>query len=151
MGEDIVAWIDDDGCVCIADAYCPHLGADLGPVSGGRMCEGRLVCPFHGYEFDATGQCVATPFAEPPKTAKLRVFETQEVLGMILLGGGSGDGNRNVASPQKCQIKPAGPTSTSKPAASRPSLGDNGERSGFGPPALRPRLRQRGPRRAGVG
>ena len=67
----------------MAEAFCPHLGADLGPAAGGRICSGRLVCPFHGYEFDATGQCVATPFAAPPKTAKLRVFQTQEVLGLV--------------------------------------------------------------------
>ena len=83
MGQEIVAWIDDDRRVCVADAYCPHLGADLGPDAGGLVCEGRLVCPFHGYEFDTTGQCVATPFAPAPKTAKLPVYDTQEVAGLI--------------------------------------------------------------------
>ena len=83
MGENVVVWCDDDGRVCVAEAVCPHLGADLGPAAGGCIRGGRLLCPFHGYEFDATGQCVATPFAEPPRTAKLRVFETQEILGLI--------------------------------------------------------------------
>ena len=83
MGENVVVWCDDNGRVCVAEAVCPHLGADLGPAAGGCIRGGRLLCPFHGYEFDATGQCVATPFADPPRTAKLRVFETQEVLGLI--------------------------------------------------------------------
>ena len=83
MGENIIAWADDAGRVCVAGAYCPHLGSDLGPAAGGRVRSGRLVCPFHGYEYDSTGQCVATPYAEPPKTARLRVFETQEVAGLI--------------------------------------------------------------------
>ncbi len=84
MGENVVIWSDKNGRVCVADAYCPHLGADLGPTAGGRVCEqGRLVCPFHGFEFDTTGQCVATPNADPPKTAKLRVFETREILSMV--------------------------------------------------------------------
>ncbi len=83
MGENIVVWCDESGRVCVAEAYCPHLGADLGPEAGGRICGGRLVCPFHGFEFDATGQCVATPYADPPKTARLRVFETHEVLDMV--------------------------------------------------------------------
>ena len=91
MGESIVVWCDDDGRVCVAEAFCPHLGADLGPDAGGRICAGRLVCPFHGYEFDATGQCVATPFAEPPRTAKLRVFATREVLGLVFAWWGIGD------------------------------------------------------------
>ena len=65
-------------------------GTDLGPTAGGRICDGRLVCPFHGYEFDATGQCVATPYSPPPTTAKLRVFETQEVAGLIFAWWGIG-------------------------------------------------------------
>ena len=83
MGEDIVAWCDDDGSICVAGAYCPHLGSDLGPTAGGRVREGRLVCPFHGFEYDATGQCVATPYAPAPRAARLRVFETQEVAGLV--------------------------------------------------------------------
>ena len=90
MNQNIVAWIDDNGSVCIADAYCPHLGADMGPDAGGRICAGRLVCPFHGYEFDTTGQCVATPYADPPKTAKLKVFETREIAGLIFAWWGIG-------------------------------------------------------------
>ena len=83
MGENVVVWQDENGRVCVAEAFCPHLGSDLGPAAGGRVCDGRLVCPFHGFEYDATGQCVATPYADPPRTARLRVFETQEVLSLI--------------------------------------------------------------------
>ena len=90
MGENVVVWCDEDGRVCVAKSVCPHLGSDLGPAAGGRVRDGRLVCPFHGYEFDATGQCVATPFAPPPRTAKLRVFETREVLGLIFAWWGLG-------------------------------------------------------------
>ncbi|MYC85174.1 MAG: Rieske 2Fe-2S domain-containing protein [Acidimicrobiia bacterium] len=90
MGERIVAWSDEDGNVCVAGAFCPHLGADMGPTAGGRICDGRLVCPFHGYEFDATGQCVATPYSPPPTTARLGVFETEEVAGLIFAWWGSG-------------------------------------------------------------
>ena len=90
MGENVVIWCDDDERICVAESVCPHLGSDLGPDAGGCIRDGRLICPFHGYEFDATGQCVATPFAPPPKTAKLRVFETQEVLGLIFAWWGIG-------------------------------------------------------------
>ena len=83
MGKDIVVWCDENGRVCVAEAFCPHLGSYLGPAAGGRICDGRLVCPFHGFEYDATGQCVATPFAEPPKTAKLRVFKIREINDLI--------------------------------------------------------------------
>jgi nitrite reductase (NADH) small subunit/3-phenylpropionate/trans-cinnamate dioxygenase ferredoxin subunit len=39
------------------DATCPHRG---GPLVGGRLEEGELVCPWHGYRFAlASGRNVA--------------------------------------------------------------------------------------------
>jgi hypothetical protein len=35
MGVEVVAWIDEDGRPCVAEAICPHLGSDLGPAAGG--------------------------------------------------------------------------------------------------------------------
>ncbi len=90
MGEDIVAWCGDSGSVCVSEAYCPHLGSYLGPEAGGSIRGGRLVCPFHGFEFEATGQCVATPYADPPKTARLRTFETREIAGLVFAWWGIG-------------------------------------------------------------
>ena len=66
LGERVVVWCNEDGDVCVAEAVCPHLGSDLGPEAGGRVRNGCLVCPFHGFEYDVTGQCVATPYAPPP-------------------------------------------------------------------------------------
>ena len=90
MGENIVAWCDEEGRICVADAVCPHLGSDLGPQVGGKIRGGRLVCPFHGFEFDATGQCVATPNAPAPKAAKLTVYETREISGLVFAWYGIG-------------------------------------------------------------
>ena len=83
MGQQIVAWRDSEGRVCVSEAFCPHLGGHLGPKGGGCVRNGRLVCPFHGFEYDAAGQCVATPNAPPPKTARLNVYEVRELNGFI--------------------------------------------------------------------
>ena len=83
MGEEIVAWCDDQGRICVADAFCPHLGSHMGPTVGGVVRDGCLVCPFHGFTFDSTGRCVATPNAPAPSAATLKVHETREVLGMV--------------------------------------------------------------------
>ena len=83
MGVDIVVWSDNDGSVCVAESRCPHMGANLAPDGCGRVSQGRLVCPFHGFQFDAAGQCVATPFADPSSAARLRVFPAQEIVGLI--------------------------------------------------------------------
>ena len=90
LGEQIVVWCDDEGNICVADAVCPHLGADLGPEAGGKVRDGCLVCPFHGFEFDVSGQCVATPYAPAPRTAKLKLFETREVQDLVFAWWGSG-------------------------------------------------------------
>ena len=55
LGEEIVVWCNEEGNVCVAEAVCPHLGADLSPEGGGQVRNGFLVCPFHGFEFDVSG------------------------------------------------------------------------------------------------
>ena len=90
MGEEIVAWCDGNDRICVAEATCPHLGSELGPAAGGRVRNGRLICPFHGFEYDGAGRCVATPFAPAPESAKLRVFEAREVAGLVFAWWGSG-------------------------------------------------------------
>jgi len=47
----LVVWRDAAGVHAAPDA-CPHLGASL---STGRVCEGRLVCPWHGLALGADG------------------------------------------------------------------------------------------------
>ncbi len=83
MGEQIVVWCDEEGRICVAEAVCAHMGSDLGPEAGGRVRNGCLVCPFHGFQYDVTGQCVATPYASAPRTARLKVFHTREILGLV--------------------------------------------------------------------
>lgn len=61
LGMDLVLFRNADGSWGLLDRACPHRGADL---SFGR-CEGDgLRCPFHGWKFDAAGNCLETP-AEP--------------------------------------------------------------------------------------
>ena len=45
-GRELVAW-RADGVIRVAPNKCPHMG---GPLSAGRVHEGRLVCPWHGLE-----------------------------------------------------------------------------------------------------
>ena len=83
MGQQIVAWRDRAGAVCVADAFCPHLGAHLGSKSGGVVRDDRLVCPFHGFQFDVAGRCAATPLGPPPRKARLQTYPVQETGGFI--------------------------------------------------------------------
>ena len=58
MGEDLVAFKDTEGKICILDAYCAHRRANL---FFGRNEECGLRCVYHGWKYDVTGQCVDMP------------------------------------------------------------------------------------------
>lgn len=61
MGQDFVLFRDESGQLGMLDRDCPHRGADL---AFGRLEDGGLRCPFHGWLFDVKGDCLQTP-AEP--------------------------------------------------------------------------------------
>src|SRR5271170_4936241 len=61
LGEDLVLFRDEQGRYGLIERHCAHRGADL---AFGRLEHGGLRCAFHGWLFDATGQCLEQP-AEP--------------------------------------------------------------------------------------
>jgi phthalate 4,5-dioxygenase len=69
LGEDLVLFIDDQGRAGALDRRCAHRCTDL---SLGRIEDGGIRCPYHGWLFGVDGQCLDQP-AEPSKTAKNRV------------------------------------------------------------------------------
>ncbi len=84
LGEKLVVWRQADGrVVCMADR-CPHLGA---PLCLGRVSDQRLACPFHGFEYDASGQCRYLPAAGQngpiPRALKVQTYPTYEAHGLI--------------------------------------------------------------------
>src|SRR5581483_6482770 len=62
LGEDLVAFRDTSGNVGMLDIHCAHRGA---PLVYGRNEEGGLRCVYHGWKYDACGNCVDMP-NEPP-------------------------------------------------------------------------------------
>ena len=61
MGEDLVLYKDLSGNFGLIDRHCPHRRADM---SFGMAEENGLRCSYHGWAFDASGQCVAQPFQD---------------------------------------------------------------------------------------
>lgn len=87
LGNEIVMWRHGpDDVPSIAIAFCPHLGARLSPEFGGKLIDGLLVCPFHGFRYDRAGYCVATsnPNDRAPKNCRLDMIPVCEVNGMIM-------------------------------------------------------------------
>ena len=58
LGGRLVALLRHEGRYAALDNRCPHMG---GPLGQGSIEYGRLVCPWHGREFDPfTGACEST-------------------------------------------------------------------------------------------
>src|SRR5919197_3089651 len=76
MGEDLVAFRDTHGNVGLMQNNCPHRGASL---FFGRNEEAGIRCVYHGWKFDATGQCIDMPNepAESDFKQKARAVEYQ--------------------------------------------------------------------------
>lgn len=85
FGRELVLLRGDDGRAHVLDAFCPHLGAHLG--FGGRLEQGALRCPFHGWRFDpSSGDCVEVPYAKKiPPRARIRPWRVAEKNGLVLV------------------------------------------------------------------
>lgn len=80
--RELIIFRDQEGAAHVADAHCPHMGANIGV--GGRIEDGTIVCPFHTWRFAPDGRCVHIPYAEKiPTQARLRKYPVQEVNGII--------------------------------------------------------------------
>src|SRR5271154_7233804 len=82
LGRDLVLWRSEHGLHAWRD-LCVHRGAKL---SGGRIQDGCLACPYHGWHYDASGQCVlipAHPSQPPPARAHATTYHVAERDGLI--------------------------------------------------------------------
>jgi phenylpropionate dioxygenase-like ring-hydroxylating dioxygenase large terminal subunit len=62
LGEDLVAFRTSLGEVGLVGAYCPHR---LAPLYYGRVEDDGLRCPYHGWKFAPSGQCIDMPNVPP--------------------------------------------------------------------------------------
>jgi phthalate 4,5-dioxygenase oxygenase subunit len=92
LGERLVLFRDDKGAIGLIDRHCPHRGADL---CYGRLEDGGLRCPFHGWLFGADGQCLEQP-GEPEGSTlyqriKAKSYPVVERNGIVFAYLGPGD------------------------------------------------------------
>ena len=92
LGEDLVLFRDDQGCYGLVDRACPHRGADL---CFGRLEDGGLRCPVHGWLFDVNGKCLEQP-AEPEDSRfyeriQLKAYPCVERNGIVFAYMGTGE------------------------------------------------------------
>jgi vanillate O-demethylase monooxygenase subunit len=78
--EKIVFYRPGDGQVAAVEDFCPHRGAQL---SLGQVCEGKLVCGYHGLVMGCDGKTVSMPGQRVGGFPKVRAYPVVERHGFI--------------------------------------------------------------------
>lgn len=81
--QSIAVYRDQSGKPHALENACPHKGVEL---HKGQVEDDRLVCPYHGWEFNATGECVNIPYFPPDQKlpcATARSYPTEERYGIV--------------------------------------------------------------------
>ncbi|MEZ5564049.1 MAG: aromatic ring-hydroxylating dioxygenase subunit alpha [Gammaproteobacteria bacterium] len=84
LGLDFVVFRDSAGrAACLSDT-CIHRG---GALSAGRVSSDCIECPYHGWRYDQTGQCVRIPSLGPdtkvPGRVRVDAYPTVERYGLV--------------------------------------------------------------------
>lgn len=79
-GEKIVFYRAGEGKVAALEDFCPHRGAQL---SLGRVCEGKLVCGYHGLAMDCDGKTASMPGQRVQGFPRIRSYPVVERYGFI--------------------------------------------------------------------
>ena len=75
LSERLLAFRDSEGRYGLIDEFCAHRGVSLW---FGRNEERGLRCPYHGWKYDVTGQCIDVP--SEPREIGLLPEDQAEVL-----------------------------------------------------------------------
>ena len=84
LGEKLIAFRDSAGRVGVMDHRCPHRCASL---FLGRNEENGIRCIYHGWKYDAAGNCVDMPNAPPHQDfkdkVKAKAYKVEERNGLV--------------------------------------------------------------------
>ena len=84
LGEALISFRDSNGKIGLLDEFCAHRGVSLW---FGRNEDCGLRCPYHGWKYDVTGQCVELPSEGPDgpmrKRMKLKSYPCLELGGVV--------------------------------------------------------------------
>lgn len=86
LGKNFAVFRSYQGQVHVIDAYCPHMGANLGV--GGTVHGNCIECPFHRWSFRGSdGECVNISYSNNPipKIPKAKTYISHETNGLIFV------------------------------------------------------------------
>lgn len=87
LGQSLVLYRDSGGAAHCLSNVCIHR---CGSLSQGWVQNDRIVCPYHGWEFEAGGHCERIPSlgpdaSAPPARARVDAYPTVERYGLIFV------------------------------------------------------------------
>ncbi len=83
FGTKLVAWANTAGELQVIDAYCRHMGGDLGQ---GTVKGDEIACPFHDWRWGGDGGCKEIPYAKRvPMRARTRTWHAMERNGQLFV------------------------------------------------------------------
>ncbi len=89
LNEQLSLWRDENGNACCIEDKCCHRGVSL---SCGKIIDGKLECPFHGFIYDKQGKVISIPAngknAAVPQSMKVQSYRTFEDYGFIWIWWG---------------------------------------------------------------
>ena len=83
LGQEVVVYRDKSGGYGAMQPNCPHRGASL---AFGSVDEGGVRCPYHGWKFDRSGNCIEQPAERGgggKAGAKVKAYPVQELGGLV--------------------------------------------------------------------
>jgi phenylpropionate dioxygenase-like ring-hydroxylating dioxygenase large terminal subunit len=84
-GQPLVIFRSKNGLAILRDR-CPHRNV---PLSNGRVEDGAIVCPYHGWAFEADGTCSKVPGSEPSPNLCAEAMPIQVHHGFVYTNTGS--------------------------------------------------------------
>lgn len=87
LGQPWVLFRDETGSVACVRDECAHRAC---PLSLGRVIEGRIQCPYHGWEYTGAGECVSMPSTRQCGGVCVSSLTCQESDGFVFVWPGSG-------------------------------------------------------------
>jgi phenylpropionate dioxygenase-like ring-hydroxylating dioxygenase large terminal subunit len=86
LGLKFVAFRDSGDVARVLSDTCIHRGGALGK---GWVRDGRVICPYHGWQYESDGKCSMIPTygkeTKPPARAKVDSYPTQEKYGIVFV------------------------------------------------------------------
>ncbi|HKY14673.1 MAG TPA: aromatic ring-hydroxylating dioxygenase subunit alpha [Microthrixaceae bacterium] len=86
MGQQLVLWREAGGTIHAQSDICIHRG---GSLAGGKVRNGCIECPYHGWQYDADGRCTRIPANRDgmpiPKKARIDTYPAVERYGYVFV------------------------------------------------------------------